>query len=346
MKLKHLYVLVATVLLWTLYNSNSTGAGSANFNCSNCHNGSTTTTKIDSVILRDVANLEKMVKYSPSTPYIITIYGSNSGSLNRFGFQMSHGGKGSFSNPSTDCQLSGNIWEHKQKISGSSGKFQVSARWNAPAKGTGTVTLEAYLNAVDNDNSTSGDKPSSKFTYAFSELTSADSASVEVRQMGSNDPKNPSSSITYQAFPTNGGTAPEYQWRINSQNLGGRTTEDMITSATFKGGDTISCWMFSNKFGALPIPAKSNRILVNKNGSSIQNSKEIIQIYQKNQTLYILGVSLEKIDIQVIELSGKIKLHRENIGEIGINMSDWVKGIYFIKVQLGNEIKSKKVIIE
>ena len=352
MKLKHLYVLVATILLWTLYNSNSTGAGSANFNCSNCHNGSTTTTKIDSVILRDVANLEKMVKYSPSTPYIITIYGSNSGSLNRFGFQMSHGGKGSFSNPSADCQLSGNIWEHKQKISGTSGKFQVSARWNAPVKGTGTVTLEAYLNAVDNDNSTSGDKPSSKFTYTFDELTSSDLASIEIRVIsGSNPAKNPES-ITFKAFPTNGGSTPEFQWKLNSKNIGPKGFEDTYSSSTLKNNDTVSCWMYSSNVGALPNPASSNKIIrtiFNSNpstGSISQTFNSIPQLVTISDKKFNILNSTEITKITVFNLKGNQVFDSRVLPAEQIDLSSLSKGIYIVKIQINNAIYSQKIAVD
>jgi hypothetical protein len=353
MKLKHLYVLVATVLLWTLYNSNSTGAGSANFNCSNCHNGSTTTTKIDSVILRDVANLEKMVKYSPSTPYIITIYGSNSGSLNRFGFQMSHGGKGSFSNPSADCQLSGNIWEHKQKISGTSGKFQVSARWNAPVKGTGTVTLEAYLNAVDNDNSTSGDKPSTKFTYTFDELTTADLAQVEIRIISPTflDNKNPNETLTFKAFPTNGGSTPEYQWKLNSKNIGPKGFEDTYISSTLRNNDTVTCWMYSSQFGALPNPAYSNKIIrvvfnSNNTGSIAQTKSSNPFLTSAQNKLFKLLNTNELANVKLFNLQG-IKLLENRIfpSEL-LDLSLLPRGIYLVKIQINNTIYSQKIALD
>lgn len=353
MKLKHLYVLAAAILLWTLYSSNSSGAGSSNFNCNNCHSGSSTTTTIDSVILRDAANLDKMVKYSPTTPYIITIYGSNSGTLNRFGFQMSHGGKGSFSNPSADCQLSGNIWEHKQKISGTSGKFQVSARWNAPAKGSGTVTLEAYLNAVNNDNGTSGDKPSSKFTYSFDELTTSDLAQVEIRIISPSvlDDKNPNEVLTFKAFPTNGGSTPEYQWKVNSKNIGPKGFEDTYITSTLKNSDTVTCWMYSNQFGALPNPASSNKIIRDvrnspTTGSISQTNKNLPQLTSVQNKLFKLLNTYDIANIEIYSLEGTRLINTKHFPNEIIDLSTLSKGIYIVKIQINHTIYSQKIALD
>lgn len=350
MKLKYFYTLLSAILFWTLYNSNSSGAGSANFNCNNCHTGSSSTTQIDSVLLRDVATLDKMVKYSPTKPYIITIYGSNSGTLNRFGFQMTHGGKGSFSAPSSDCQVSGNIWEHNKKILGNAGKFQVSARWNAPVKGTGSVTLEAYLNAVDNDNGTSGDKPSNKFTYTFDELTSADSTNVEIRVIaGSNPSKNPES-ITFKAFPYNGGTTPEYQWKVNSKNIGTKGFEDTYTSSTLKNNDTVSCWMYSSNVGALPNPAPSNKIIrtifnSNPGTGSIQGNNKTLSphLYEYSEGKFRITNLKQIINVSIYNLNGSQLFSAFIKDSEVLDLVSLSKGTYIVKMQNNNEIYSQKI---
>jgi hypothetical protein len=353
MRLKYFYTLLSAILLWTIYNSNSSGAGSANFNCNNCHNGSTSATQIDSVILRDVTTLDKMVKYSPTKPYIITIFGSNSGTLNRFGFQMNHGGKGSFSAPSSDCQVSGNIWEHNKKILGNSGKFQVSARWNAPAKGSGSVTLEAFLNAVDNDNGTSGDKPSSKFTYTFDELTSADSASVEIQVIaGSHETKLPEL-VTFKAFPYNGGPTPEYQWKVNSKNIGTKGFEDTYSTSTLKNNDTVSCWMYSSNPGALPNPAVSNKIIrvifsSNPNTGSIQTNKDskVPHLFEISENRFRLSHSTQIDKISLFSLSGTLVFrHSFNESEI-LDLGTLPRGTYIAKILNNNTMYTQKFILK
>lgn len=352
MRLKYFYTLFSAILFWTLYNSNSSGAGSANFNCNNCHNGSSTTTQIDSVILRDVTSLDKMVKYSPTKPYIITIYGSNSGALNRFGFQITHGGKGTFSSPSSDCQVSGNIWEHNRKILGTAGKFQVSARWNAPVKGSGMVTLEAYLNAVDNDNGTSGDKPSSKFIYSFDELTSADLAQLEIKIISPTDldDKNPNETLTFKAFPTNGGSTPEYQWKVNSKNIGTKGFEDTYITSTLKNNDTVSCWMYSSQFGALPNPAVSNKIIrqvynSNPGTGNIQGNKNSVapQLYEYTEGKFRILNSNQLIRVSIYNLNGSQVISALIKGREVLDLGSLSQGVYIVKMQNNNDVYTQKI---
>lgn len=350
MKLKTIYTLLISILAWTLFNSNSSGAGASNFNCNNCHSGSSSTTTIDSVILRDVTTLDKLVKYSPTKPYIITIYGSNSGGLNRFGFQMTHNGKGSFSNPSSDCQTVGNIWEHKQKISGSASKFQVSARWNAPAKGTGSVTLDAYLNAVDNDNGTSGDKPSNKFTLNLEELTSADSAAVEVRILSGNNPSKNLEAITFKAYAYNGGSTPEFQWKVNGNNIGPRGFEDTYTSSILKNNDTVSCWMYSSQSGAFPNPAISNKIVrtifnsnpttgrITNNGDNTK--PQIVPISDKTFKILQIGKTAK---VEIWNLQGSLVLKTNLSHDETLDLSAVSSGVYLVKIVINSHIYTNKL---
>ena len=56
--------------------------------------------------------------------------------------------------------------------------------------------------------------------------------------------------LTFTAYPVNGGTAPTYQWMVDSAPLAG---EDSVSiTRYFNAGDTVSCLMVSNSSCAFP----------------------------------------------------------------------------------------------
>ena len=66
------------------------------------------------------------------------------------------------------------------------------------------------------------------------------------------------SSVTFTAIPTNGGTNPSYQWKVNGTNVG--TNSPTYTTSTLTNGQTVSCVMTSNLSGVTGSPATSNVI--------------------------------------------------------------------------------------
>ncbi|MFN6038379.1 MAG: hypothetical protein ACK452_07920, partial [Bacteroidota bacterium] len=66
------------------------------------------------------------------------------------------------------------------------------------------------------------------------------------------------SSVTFTATPTNGGTAPVYQWKVNGTNVG--TNASTYTSTTLANGNTVTCVMTSNASCVTGSPATSNTI--------------------------------------------------------------------------------------
>ncbi|MDR2206938.1 MAG: M12 family metallo-peptidase [Flavobacteriaceae bacterium] len=66
--------------------------------------------------------------------------------------------------------------------------------------------------------------------------------------------------VTFTATPTNGGTTPSYQWKVNSENMG-------TNSATFDyipaNGDVVTCEMTSNETCLTATTATSNDVTMN-----------------------------------------------------------------------------------
>jgi hypothetical protein len=65
--------------------------------------------------------------------------------------------------------------------------------------------------------------------------------------------------VHFIATPTNGGTAPVYQWKINNINTGTNNTSLDFTPVN---GDLVTCWMTSNEACATPLPVLSNAVLM------------------------------------------------------------------------------------
>lgn len=65
--------------------------------------------------------------------------------------------------------------------------------------------------------------------------------------------------VHFIATPTNGGTAPAYQWKINNVNAGTNSTSLNFTPVD---GDLVTCLMTSNAACATPLPTWSNNVLM------------------------------------------------------------------------------------
>ncbi len=71
------------------------------------------------------------------------------------------------------------------------------------------------------------------------------------------------SSVTFTATPTNGGTTPAYQWKVNGGNVG--TNSPTFTTTTLTNGQIVTCVLTSNAVCASPTTATSNAITMTVN---------------------------------------------------------------------------------
>jgi hypothetical protein len=101
------------------------------------------------------------------------------------------------------------------------------------------------------------------FSYQISSCSTV--AGVSIALTSGTNPACVGTSLTFTATPTNGGTAPSYQWLVNGANAG--TNSSTFTSSTLASGSVISCVMTSNLSGVTGNPATSNSITVTINSA-------------------------------------------------------------------------------
>jgi hypothetical protein len=70
-------------------------------------------------------------------------------------------------------------------------------------------------------------------------------------------------SVTYTATPTNGGTTPVYQWKLNGGNVG--TNSSTYTNSVLANADIINCVLTSNVSCPTGNPATSNTVTMSVN---------------------------------------------------------------------------------
>jgi hypothetical protein len=97
------------------------------------------------------------------------------------------------------------------------------------------------------------------FSYQITPCTTTTTASVAIALTAGTNPSCANASRTYTATPTNGGTAPTYQWRVNGTNVSGATAAT-FTTTTLTNGQAVTCVMTSNLAGVTGSPATSNSL--------------------------------------------------------------------------------------
>lgn len=184
-------LLISTAVLGVLYialSSNKAGPASSgngirnggpgtNGTCTACHGGGQGTTTV-SISLKEKANGNAANgKYKPGTVYTVTISGNNP-NLALWGFQVTavtanHTQAGNFSNAGTGkhvIPISGlQVVEHTTTLSKTNNMYETEFDWTAPATGTGSIMFHGIINAVNDDNSTTGDRVSAPATLTLTE---------------------------------------------------------------------------------------------------------------------------------------------------------------------------------
>jgi hypothetical protein len=171
---------------------------------------------------------------------------------------------GAISGPTTIC-------------AGSSGNYSIAAvantayyKWAVPAgstvstgQGTNSVSIlwgSTSGNVTVKDSSGCGISAASSLSVTVNPSVTP---ALSIALSSGSNPMCAGASVTFSATPTNGGTTPAYQWKVNGSNVGTNSTS--YTSTTLTNGQVVSCALTSNASCALPATVNSNSITVTVN---------------------------------------------------------------------------------
>lgn len=98
-------------------------------------------------------------------------------------------------------------------------------------------------------------------------ISSAATPGITIAQTTGSNPTCAGASVTFTATPTNGGSAPTYQWKVNGANVG--TNSATYTTTALTNGQVVSCVMTSNLPCASVTTATSNSITITVNPSVV-----------------------------------------------------------------------------
>lgn len=253
---------------------NGTGSrGSSGCSCHGTNNNLAVTMELDSAGV-------PVTSYVPGKSYTVKINAVNNGSTSypKYGFQMSTvkaTGAGTTSAVQAGTWTttlptgvrattlnSLNLIEQNALLlpaSGTGGNGTVytqSIAWTAPVAGTGSIKLYGVLNGCNGNNNDTGD--GAKVATATTITEAPPAAAVAIAITSGSNTICAGTSVTFTATPTNGGTTPAYQWKINGSNAG--TNSATFTTNTLTNGQIVTCVMTSNLSPVSGNPATSNAI--------------------------------------------------------------------------------------
>ena len=277
MKLRYTYLFFLVISLWVLLKSNSSGratTGNPMQTCAGggCHSstGFGTTATMDSIIIIDRVTNLPVNQYMPGQSYRVSMFGKVINffaipNFPKFGFVVDNGGKGTFGGTSSGSTTAsaGRYWGHSSpkdsllSIPAIRTIFYFdSCNWVAPTTGSGAVTFNGRLNAVNNNTNATGDFSGSLVPKVLNEFNNV--AGVTVAMVGGAAPFCAGTSKTFLATATNPGTTPTYQWYKNGTAVG--TGGLSYTDASLINNDSVWVVMTSSISGITNNPATSNKV--------------------------------------------------------------------------------------
>jgi len=243
---QYFYIILAIAAFYTFTaNNNNVANGNGWNSCSGCH-GSSANTIVDSVALYHPTTGALMTGYYPDSTYIVRLVASNTsgtGSFPFFGFVMralngSSALTGTYTSiPTNTGVYGGGMLTHNNKLNPTGANYVVQATWRAPSgTGNGTISWQGIVNAVNNNNASSGDNFSATpkiVTYPLlGQITALNCAGGSTT--GSLNATVAASGVSFTVPYTGGNGAAHTGQVVNSTGVTGLTAT--VSAASFANG--------------------------------------------------------------------------------------------------------------
>ncbi|MFM9986819.1 MAG: beta strand repeat-containing protein, partial [Flavobacteriales bacterium] len=151
--------------------------------------------------------------------------------------------------------------DYQWKVNGS------NAGTNSPTFTTSSLTNGQIVTCVLTSNAACASPTTATSNGITINITANVAPAVAIALTTGSNPTCAGSSLTFTATPTNGGTTPAYQWKVNGSNAG--TNSPTFTTSSLTNGQVVSCELTSNAACASPTTATSNAITVTVNATVI-----------------------------------------------------------------------------
>jgi len=140
--------------------------------------------------------------------------------------------------------------------------------WTVPpgaiiTAGQGTTSITVNYASTSGEICVSAFKNCSRGILTCLDVALVQNLAVGVSITASSNPVCVGSSVTFSAIPTNGGSMPAYQWRVNNNNIIGANNSTYSYNPI--DGDNVTCILTSNAACVTGNPTASNVVLMTVN---------------------------------------------------------------------------------
>lgn len=153
----------------------------------------------------------------------------------------------------------GNTPSYQWKVNGN------NVGTNSPTYTTSSLTNGQTVTCVMTSSSSCVSPVSAISNGITITVTGSLTPTVSIALTSGSNPTCNGQSLTFTATPTNGGSTPSYQWKVNGNNVG--TNNSTYTTSSLGNGEVVTCVMTSNLACASPATSTSNGITITITGT-------------------------------------------------------------------------------